>query len=104
MKNIFIILLLLCCCISASAQFNLDSLKKIVKSSSNDSIIADACSKIAFTMSDDDPDTAIFYGTKGVSISEKLNNNYLKIITYSRLALAYDTKKLYSTAHHIFYI
>jgi len=53
-------------------------------------------------MSDDDPDTAIFYGTKGVSISEKLNNNYLKIITYSRLALAYDTKKLYSTSHLLY--
>ena len=102
MKNIFIISGLFCCCLSVTAQFNVDSLKKIVYSSSSDSIIADACSKIAFTMSDDNPDTAIFYGFKGVAISDKLNNNYLKIITYSRLALAYDTKKMYNISHPLY--
>lgn len=53
------------------AQINIDSLKKIVDSKLHDTIRSEAASRIAFELSDNDPDQSIIYGLLAKNIAEK---------------------------------
>jgi len=84
------------------AQINIDSLKSIVGSKQHDTIRSEAASRIAFELSDDNPDESIKYGLIAKSIAEKIKNNQLIALSCMRLALAYDTKKLYQVSHQLY--
>ena len=98
--------LLIFCCIFLSyfsfAQINIDSLKKIVDSKLKDTIRSEAASRIAFELSDNDPDQSIKYGLIAKNIAEKIHHDRLKSLACIRLALAYDTKKQYAISHDLY--
>jgi two-component sensor histidine kinase len=84
------------------AQINIDSLKKIVDSKLHDTIRSEAASRIAFELSDNDPDQSIIYGLLAKNIAEKIHHDRLKSLSRIRLALAYDTKKQYAISHELY--
>ncbi|MBK7109842.1 MAG: tetratricopeptide repeat protein [Bacteroidetes bacterium] len=81
--------------IHSFGQQNIDSLKHIIDSSSDEVQLMQTYNDYAFLFVRSNPDTAIFYAEKALALAEKLDNTIEKYSAYNGMGLSYHTKGLY---------
>ena len=85
--------------ISAFAQQSkIDSLKRLLSSSKEDTIKVNALNKLAFILQGNNPDEAMGYGKEALSLSEKLKYDKGKADAYNEIGLSFYNKGEYDSA------
>ncbi|MEX1003631.1 MAG: tetratricopeptide repeat protein [Crocinitomicaceae bacterium] len=87
---------------SAQSKHDIDSLKTVLESHNSDSTAADALAELCWNYMYINKDTAILYGNKAISLSNKLNDSDNLAKAYSYLSQVYNLAGQYEAA--IYYV
>lgn len=79
-----------------------DSLKKVIATSKNDSLRCDAMQELCYWLYDYNFSEAIKYGEAGIKLAEKLNDTNLICRGFDRMASAYDQINKHKEAQQFF--
>jgi two-component system, sensor histidine kinase PdtaS len=99
MREILPLLTFLLICLVSSGQ-NIDSLKKAVTNSKNDSLKCDALNWLCYEILVDEPSKALQYGKEAKALAVKLKSQYLLGRAHERIAECYAELQNYKEAYN----